>query len=103
MVWKRSAIVLVLLAALSSVVFAAPPAPCAPQAETPLLSQILSASASPAAVAPVQLASGHLPTKSVCSQCITSHCPSLCGGDPYAHCQLDPDTGCFFCSCFLNP
>ena len=100
MAWKNAAIALVLLALLSSAAFADPPTRSTPRADS-LLSQIFSAASSPGVMTSTPLASQVRPTESVCSQCVSSRCPTICHKP--ATCELDPDTGCFFCSCFLNP
>ncbi len=97
---KYAAIALLLLALLSSAAFALPPAHHPSQADI-LLSQILSAPPVAGAAVSTPLASGGPATESVCSQCVSSRCPTICHKP--ATCELDPDTGCFFCSCFLNP
>ena len=102
--WKSVAITVVLLAALSSAAFAGSPAQCAPQADS-LLSQIMTVpstgSSLPAAVPALNLSSFQPQTESVCSVCTNANCVKICGGP--AHCELDRDTLCHFCSCFLNP
>jgi hypothetical protein len=99
MAWKYAAIALVLLALLSSAAFADPLTQSTPRAES-LLSQIFSAPPAAGAAVSTPLASQALPAESVCSQCVSSRCPTICHKP--ATCELDPDTGCFFCSCFLN-
>ena len=95
MAWKRVTLTLVLLVTLlASAAFAVPPSHTPAQADV-LLSQIFSAVSTP-------LATGGPATESItCTPCVSSRCPTLC--HKVATCELDPDTGCFFCSCFLNP
>jgi hypothetical protein len=91
-------IALVLLAVVASAAFAASPA--ASQSAQVLLTQIFAPAAS---TAPAPTPAGTLPPpvlNSICSPCTQAQCTRIC--HQTAFCSFDPDTGCSFCSCFLN-
>lgn len=99
---NSTVISLVLLAVVSSAAFAAPPA--VSQSSQVLLSEIFAPAVSthPAANPAPTPAGTLLPPAltSICSPCTQANCTRIC--HQTAFCSFDPDTGCSFCSCFLN-
>lgn len=99
---KTTFLVLVLLAVVASAAFAAQPT--APQSSQILLAQIfappvsINPATNPAPAPASTLLSPAL--NSICSPCTQANCTRLCHQP--AGCSFDPDTGCSFCSCFVN-